>query len=89
MKLDADQDWKKNSAVECEDMVRNADLTAGRVVLKPGRERSVLNRHPWIFSGAIAHLPEAADGSIVTVVSAGGDVLGGGYYSSKTSISVR
>ena len=24
------------------------------IVLKPGRERSVRNRHPWIFSGAIA-----------------------------------
>ena len=24
------------------------------VVLKPGRERSVRNRHPWLFSGAIA-----------------------------------
>ncbi|MDZ4198024.1 MAG: hypothetical protein U1E27_01930, partial [Kiritimatiellia bacterium] len=24
------------------------------VRLKPGRERSVQGRHPWIFSGAIA-----------------------------------
>ncbi|MGI5917936.1 MAG: hypothetical protein ACOX9A_15980, partial [Anaerolineae bacterium] len=22
--------------------------------LKPGREKSVLNRHPWVFTGAIA-----------------------------------
>ena len=29
-------------------------------VLKPGREKSLLHRHPWVFSGAIAR----ADGDI-------------------------
>lgn len=27
---------------------------AGRVVLKPGREHSVLRRHPWVYRGALA-----------------------------------
>ena len=26
------------------------------VILKPGREKSLLRRHPWIFSGAIQHV---------------------------------
>jgi len=26
----------------------------GQLTLKHGREKSVLNRHPWLFSGAIA-----------------------------------
>lgn len=27
---------------------------AGRVALKPGRERAVLRRHPWVYRGALA-----------------------------------
>ncbi|HXD51016.1 MAG TPA: hypothetical protein VN689_03940, partial [Burkholderiales bacterium] len=27
-----------------------------KLVLKPGREKSLKRRHPWIFSGAIAKL---------------------------------
>ena len=26
------------------------------LTLKPGREKSLLRRHPWIFSGAVAHV---------------------------------
>ena len=26
---------------------------AARIVLKPGREKSLRHRHPWIFSGAV------------------------------------
>ena len=35
-----------------------------QVILKKGREKSVLNRHPWIFSGAIKRIegnPENGD----------------------------
>ena len=28
-------------------------MSAPRLTLKPGRERSLLRRHPWVFSGAI------------------------------------
>jgi 23S rRNA (cytosine1962-C5)-methyltransferase len=38
------------------------------VVLKPGREKPVRQRHPWIFSGAISAIaPAASDGEIVDV----------------------
>ena len=44
-----------------------------KVVLKKGRERSLIRRHPWIFSGAIESADEGVEaGDIVEVVSAGG-----------------
>ncbi len=57
--------------------------------LKSGRDRSVLNRHPWIFSGALKRKPDAKEGDIVEVRSTGGDVLGYGFYSDKSQISCR
>lgn len=58
------------------------------VTLKPGRERSVKSRHPWIFSGAIASAAAEAAGE-VEVVSANGEALGRGVYSPKSQIRVR
>lgn len=29
--------------------------------LKKGKEESLLRRHPWVFSGAIASLPEGIE----------------------------
>jgi 23S rRNA (cytosine1962-C5)-methyltransferase len=41
------------------------------VQLKKGKEKSLLQRHPWVFSGAIAHEPSnLAEGAIVQVISA-------------------
>lgn len=61
-----------------------------RVYLKKGREKPLLNRHPWIFSGAIAKRDSGIeDGRIVEVVDYRGGILGSGYYNSATQISVR
>jgi len=61
-----------------------------RVILKPGREKSLLRRHPWVFSGAIQSVEgNPAPGSTVEVVSAGGEFLGRGAYSPVSSIRVR
>ncbi|MEO8006397.1 MAG: hypothetical protein ABI771_15890, partial [Betaproteobacteria bacterium] len=27
-----------------------------KLVLKAGREKSLLRRHPWVFSGGVAHI---------------------------------
>jgi 23S rRNA (cytosine1962-C5)-methyltransferase len=56
--------------------------------LRPERRKSVLNGHPWIFSGALLERPQAADGGLVTL-ACGDEVLGTGYYNSNTDISVR
>jgi len=57
--------------------------------LKPGREKSVINRHPWIFSGGIATISVAKEGDIVEVQSAKKEVLGYGFYSADSQISCR
>lgn len=59
------------------------------VVLKEGRERSVINRHPWIFSGGIERYPECPDGSFVQLHSSSGKILGGGYLNRKSQLTVR
>ena len=38
-----------------------------KIILKPGRDKSVINRHPWIFSGGIASKDEnITDNEIIT-----------------------
>ena len=61
-----------------------------KVVLKRGREKPVLNRHPWIFSGAIKNIEgQCADGDIVTVVDSRGSFLAQGYLNRHSQITVR
>ncbi|MDE0885005.1 MAG: class I SAM-dependent rRNA methyltransferase [Myxococcota bacterium] len=60
------------------------------VIISSGRERSLRRQHPWLLSGAVASEPgEAHAGAWVRVVSKGGEVLGYGHYSPKSSIRVR
>jgi 23S rRNA (cytosine1962-C5)-methyltransferase len=61
-----------------------------KVVLKRGREKPVLNRHPWIFSGAIKNIEgECANGDIVTVADSRGNFLAQGYLNRRSQITVR
>lgn len=60
-----------------------------KLVLKKGKEKSILNRHPWIFSGAVAQLPKVEEGSIVEIVSADQYFLAYGFYSAKSQIVAR
>ena len=59
------------------------------VVLKPGRDKAVRNRHHWIFSGAIHDLPDFEDGAILAVRSSEGDLLGHAYFNRKSAITGR
>jgi len=59
----------------------------GKVVLKPGREKSVRNRHPWVFSGAIQR-GEGQD-DLVRVVSSQGEYLATGTLNRRSQITVR
>lgn len=64
-------------------------MIKGRVILKKGKDFSIQRFHPWIFSGAIHKLEGSVqDGDWVTVVNAGGRVLGHGHYQNG-SIAVR
>jgi 23S rRNA (cytosine1962-C5)-methyltransferase len=58
--------------------------------LKPGREKSVLRKHPWIFSGAIASVEgRPKPGETVDILDASGARLGRGAYSPESQITVR
>jgi 23S rRNA (cytosine1962-C5)-methyltransferase len=60
------------------------------ITLKPGREKSVRNRHPWLFSGAIQRIdPDAQDGDVVEVHSDIGQWLARGYLNRRSQIQVR
>ncbi len=61
-----------------------------KLLLKPGRERSLLKGHPWVFSGALANcVTPPAPGSIVRIVSAAGEALAVGFYHPLNSIAFR
>ena len=63
---------------------------AAEVKLKPGKERPVLHRHPWIFSGAIQDIdPTAQDGEVVEVKDATGQWLARGHLNRRSQIVVR
>lgn len=59
------------------------------IYLKPHKEESLLRFHPWVFSGAIAHMKGSPEeGELVAVCSAQGEKLGVGHYQIG-SIAVR
>lgn len=59
------------------------------IILKPKKEESILRHHPWVFSGAIASLPEnLEEGELVRVISADNKILGVGHFQIG-SIAVR
>lgn len=63
-----------------------------QIFLRRGKEESLLRRHPWIFSGAIASVKsdtaEIAEGDVVDVYTQAGDFIARGHYQIG-SIAVR
>jgi 23S rRNA (cytosine1962-C5)-methyltransferase len=60
------------------------------LILKPGRERSLLRRHPWIFSSAIGQMNgEPSSGETVDILSATGDFLARAAFSPHSRIMAR
>ena len=65
-------------------------MTPPRVQLRPGRDRSVRRRHPWVYSGAIARIDGGAgDGDVVDVVTTDGAWLARGVLNRRSQIAVR
>ncbi len=61
-----------------------------KIILKPGREKSLLRRHPWIFSGAVQHVEgDPAPGATVDLFSHTGDFLARAAYSPASQIRAR
>jgi len=60
------------------------------LILLAGREKSLLNRHPWVFSGAIAGASgNPSPGDVVTVQASDGRVLATGFYNPSSQIVFR
>jgi len=61
-----------------------------QVILKQGREKSVNNRHPWIFSGAISRVEgNPSNGDVVDVWNSKARFVARGIYNEKSQIQVR
>ena len=61
-----------------------------KLILHPGKERSVLRRHPWLFEGSIAHLNgRARVGDTVDIEANDGRPLGRAAFSPRSQIRAR
>ncbi len=61
-----------------------------KIRLKPGKEKSLLRKHPWIFSGAIQSTDKnITNGESVQVMDAAGRCHGTGAFSPASQIRTR
>lgn len=61
-----------------------------QLILKPGKEKPIKGRHPWVFSGAIDRIDDSFEtGDLVSVYSAQKEFLGTGYLNPRSQIAVR
>lgn len=64
-------------------------MEIAKIRLKPGKDKSIERKHPWVFSGAIKAIEGSIEeGSFVEVVANKGRHLGYGHYQNG-SIAVR
>jgi 23S rRNA (cytosine1962-C5)-methyltransferase len=60
------------------------------IILKKGKEKAVLHRHPWVFSGAIENVKgKPVNGDIVRLVNAKGDFMAYGFYNDQSRVALR
>lgn len=67
----------------------NIDTRVRLLYLKPGRDRSVRLRHPWVFTGAVARAAGPADAPLAHVIDSAGQLLGRGFHSPNSQIVGR
>ena len=59
-----------------------------KIIIKAGRDKSILRRHPWVFSGAIKSAA-AESGDVVSIISEDGRYLATAAYSAASQIAAR
>ncbi|RYU87903.1 class I SAM-dependent rRNA methyltransferase [Mucilaginibacter terrigena] len=60
------------------------------VILKKGKEKAVLHKHPWVFSGAIETVKgKPANGDIIRLLDSKKDFLAFGFYNDRSRVAVR
>ena len=58
-----------------------------QLIIAPGKEKAILRRHPWIFSGAVKRIEgEPQEGDLVDVVDARGQWMATGHYQNESII---
>lgn len=71
-------------------MTESTSARFPRLVLTKGREKSLLRRHPWVFSGAVARMEGKANpGETIDIVDSQGKWLARGAYSPSSQIRAR
>lgn len=71
-------------------MTQHVSSSVPALVLKPGREKSVVRRHPWVFSGSVAHLKgNVESGGNVAVCASDGRFLAWAALSPASQIRAR
>lgn len=62
-------------------------MTRPRLIIAPGKEKAILRRHPWIFSGAVKRIDGTpAEGDMVDVVASDGKWMAAGHYQEESII---
>lgn len=60
------------------------------VILKKGKEKAVVQRHPWLFSGAIERVKgKPANGDIVRLLNDKGIFMAYGFYNAQSRVALR
>ncbi|RYE19113.1 MAG: class I SAM-dependent rRNA methyltransferase [Sphingobacteriales bacterium] len=60
------------------------------VILKKGKEKAVLHKHPWVFSGAIEPVKgKPANGDIVRLINSKGDFMAYGFFNDQSRVALR
>ena len=59
-----------------------------RLILKRDKEKSLMRRHPWVFSGAIAKIQgNPQEGDLVEIFSSDGNYLATAHYQDDSIIA--
>ena len=60
------------------------------IILKKGKEKAVLQRHPWVFSGALQQVKgKPKNGDLVKVIAFDDEFLAYGYFNGSSRVAVR
>lgn len=62
-------------------------MSRPQLIIAPGKEKAILRRHPWIFSGAVKRIEgDPQKGDLVDVVDAHGQWMATGHYQQESII---
>jgi len=62
-------------------------MSRPQLIIASGKEKAILRRHPWVFSGAVKRIAgKPQDGDIVDIVASDSSWLATGYYQADESI---